>query len=621
MTDFFYQVRVPRSAPAAKPEARAPMADDRTPADRPGTERQAPGHEAPERTAPEVSTATRATVGAPTAPTSHRGTSADVALIGIYEISKILTSARRLEITLASVVNVLSSMLQMRHGMIVILDPAGDPDMVATTGWTPQIAGRIRASVPQKAIDQIVATATPLVVQDVASDPLFAGHVDLFEPAEQAKVSFIGVPIKADTRVIGTLSIDRIWDGSARFRFDDDVRFLTMVANLVGQTVQLHDLVARDRDRLIAETHRLEKALNEDTPEATQVGIIGDSPPVKRLVATVQIVARSNSTVLLRGESGTGKELFARAIHELSPRKDKPFIKVNCAALPETVLESELFGHEKGAFTGALAQRQGRFELAHGGTLFLDEIGEISPAFQAKLLRVLQEGEFERVGGNRTLKVDVRLVCATNRNLEEAVSKGEFRADLYYRINVVPLILPPLRERPGDIQKLAKSFLERFNSENKRRLAFAGASMDVLSRCYFPGNVRELENCVRRTATLARDALITPHDFACESGQCLSAVLWKGSAPKPAVTPALPAAAPVPLQPTPVAAAPAAAPATCPGADACPSVPQRLTEKEQLLQAMERAGWVQAKAARMLNLTPRQIGYALRKHGVDIKRF
>lgn len=613
MTDFFYQVRVPRSAAPARPEARAPM-----PGERPPAERQPPERQASERLLPAAPAAH--TTPSP-APASHRGTSAEVALIGIYEISKILTAARRLEITLASVVNVLSSMLQMRHGMIVILDPAGDPDMVATTGWTPQIAGRIRASVPQKAIDQIVATATPLVVQDVASDPLFEGHVDLFEPTEQANVSFIGVPIKADTRVIGTLSIDRVWDGSARFRFDDDVRFLTMVANLVGQTVKLHDLVARDRDRLIAETHRLEKALNEDLPEPAQVGIIGDSPPVKRLVATVQIVARSNSTVLLRGESGTGKELFARAIHELSPRKDRPFIKVNCAALPETVLESELFGHEKGAFTGALAQRQGRFELAHGGTLFLDEIGEISPAFQAKLLRVLQEGEFERVGGNRTLKVDVRLVCATNRNLEEAVSKGDFRADLYYRINVVPLILPPLRERPGDIQKLAKSFLERFNSENKRRLAFTSASMDVLARCYFPGNVRELENCVRRTATLARDALITPHDFACETGQCLSAVLWKGSAPKPSGSPQ-PVPAPVlPLQPAPAAAAPAAVPPTCPGADACPSVPQRLTEKEQLLQAMERAGWVQAKAARILNLTPRQIGYALRKHGVDIKRF
>ncbi len=584
-------------------------------------------------------------------PSMSRGTSPEVALIGVYEISKILTAPRRLELTLANVVNVLSSMLQMRHGMIVILDGEGDPDMVATTGWTPEMAGQIRARVPQKAIDQIVATQTPLVVQDMSADPLFKGHDDLFAPVDNATVSFIGVPIKADSHVLGTLSIDRVWDGTARFRFDEDVRFLTMVANLVGQTVRLHSLVASDRDRLIAQTHRLEKALKEDKPAAKELpdtggamGIVGDSPLVKRLIATAQVVARSNSTVLLRGESGTGKELFARAIHDLSPRKTKAFIKVNCAALPEAVLESELFGHEKGAFTGALNMRQGRFELAHGGTLFLDEIGEISPSFQAKLLRVLQEGEFERVGGNRTLKVDVRLVCATNKNLEEAVSKGEFRADLYYRIHVVPLILPPLRERPGDIPKLAKNFLDRFNKENKQDMSLSAPALDVLRRCYFPGNVRELENCVRRTATLAHDAVITPHDFACDTGQCLSAMLWKGSAHKPtmAVPPvhgAAPAPAqggapfqggtpfqapPLPFPPQAVASAalaPETTPATCPGTDACPAVPSRQSEKEQLLQAMERSGWVQAKAARILNLTPRQIGYALRKHGIDIKRF
>ncbi|MFG1398790.1 nif-specific transcriptional activator NifA [Xanthobacter sp. VTT E-85237] len=560
----------------------------------------------------------------------HRGTSPEVALIGIYEISKILTAPRRMEVTLANVVNVLSSMLQMRHGMIVILDSTGEPDMVATTGWMPQIASQIRARVPQKAIDQIVATQTPLVVQDVSADPMFAGHEDLFAPSDNTTVSFIGVPIKADTQVMGTLSIDRVWDGTARFRFDEDVRFLTMVANLVGQAVRLHTLVAGDRDRLIAQTHRLEKALKEEKPQADDLpdtsapdagpmGIVGDSPLVKRLIATAQVVARSNSTVLLRGESGTGKELFARAIHELSPRKAKAFIKVNCAALPETVLESELFGHEKGAFTGALNMRQGRFEMAHGGTLFLDEIGEISPAFQAKLLRVLQEGEFERVGGNKTLKVDVRLVCATNKNLEEAVSKGEFRADLYYRIHVVPLILPPLRERPGDIPKLAKNFLDRFNKENKQGLSLSAPAMEVLRRCYFPGNVRELENCVRRTATLAHDDVITPHDFACDTGQCLSAMLWKGSAPKPLPIP--PSQPLTHLQPAPIAPLDVAPPATCPGTEACPAVPPRQSEKEQLLQAMERSGWVQAKAARILNLTPRQIGYALRKHGIDIKRF
>ena len=214
----------------------------------------------------------------------------------------------------------------------------------------------------------------------------------------------------------------------------------------------------------------------------------------------------------------------------LSPRKKGPFVKLNCAALPESVLESELFGHEKGAFTGAIGQRKGRFELADRGTLFLDEIGEISPAFQAKLLRVLQEGEFERVGGMRTLKVDVRLVAATNKNLEDAVARGEFRADLYYRINVVTISVPALRARPEDIFLLAREFLRRFNEEHATQLAWTTSAKNVLEGCYFPGNVRELENCVRRTATLAKGLKIVADDFACRHDECLSSTLWRGNA-------------------------------------------------------------------------------------------
>ncbi|ACL58889.1 nif-specific transcriptional activator NifA [Methylobacterium nodulans] len=552
---------------------------------------------------------------------ASRGTSAEVQLIGIYEISKALTAVRHLEVTLTKVIDILSSTLSMHHGMIVILDQEGGPEIVSSTGWTAQIAHHLRACLPQRAIDQIVDTAAPLVVQDVSADPLFHGHLDLFEDAGKAITSFIGVPIKADSRVLGTLSIDRICDGSARFCSDEDTRFLTMVANLIGQTVWLHNTLAQDRDRLIAKAHRLEKALAETSAISSSVGLVGESQELKRLAAKAEVAARSNTTVLLRGESGTGKELFARAIHELSPRKSKPFVRVNCAALADSVLESELFGHEKGAFTGAIATRHGRFEAANGGTLFLDEIGEVSATFQAKLLRVLQEGEFERVGGNRTIKVDVRLVFATNRNLEEAVTKGDFRADLYYRINVVSLILPPLRERRGDIPDLAKAFLTRYNSENGSKLAFSQGAMGVLLKCYFPGNVRELENCVRGTATLAAsEELIMSDDFACVSGQCLSAVLWKRSTPKPwdaAVT----AATPVPVSPErPPTPAEAEPPASCPGAKTLPGVRPRPT-KQQLLEALERTGYVQAKAARLLEITPRQLGYAVRKYDIPLKEF
>lgn len=558
----------------------------------------------------------------------------EIALTGVYEISKILTAPNRLEATLSSVVNVLSSFMQMRHGVISLLADDGVPDIIVGLGWSEGADERYRARLPERAIGQVIATSVPLVAQNVASHPMFSvDDAAALGATDNATVSFIGVPIRAESKVIGTLTIDRVWDGQSVFRFDADVRFLSMIANLIGQTVQLHRVVSRDRERLMEESHRLQKQLLElkpgrDKKQARVAGIVGDSPAIRSLIEKIAIVAKSHSPVLLRGESGTGKELFAKAIHEMSPRANGPFIKVNCAALPETVLESELFGHERGAFTGAIAARKGRFELADKGTLFLDEIGEISPAFQAKLLRVLQEQEFERVGGNRTIKVDVRIVAATNRDLEEAVAKDEFRADLYYRINVVPLILPPLRDRKSDIPVLARVFLERFGKENDRQLEFAPGAVDVLMACYFPGNVRELENCVRRTATLAPGPILSAEDFACRSGQCLSSILWKShtgvaSAPQPlidfngaraepasgaGVTEAAAGVAPVQAE-------------TPPGisASAPNAVPE--SERERLIEAMERTGWVQAKAARLLGLTPRQIGYALRKHNIDIKHF
>ena len=574
-----------------------------------------------------------------TAPVIRRESrqSAEMALFGLYEISKILNAPVRLESMLASVVNILTSFLAMRRGMIVVIDETGEPEIVATAGWAGEVKGRPIDSLPQAVIDRIVATQTSLVVQDTATDPLFADTPAAHDPS---RVSFVGVPIKDDPKVIGTLSIDRVWDGSADIRIDEDLRFLAMVANLVGQAVRLHRVVAADRRRLIDERSRLEKALDEKPKPAARIragaaGIVGDSPSVRRVMETISIVAPSNSTVLLRGESGTGKELFARAIHELSTRKTKPFIKLNCAAVSESVLESELFGHEKGAFTGAIAQKPGRFELAHGGTLLLDEIGEISPAFQSKLLRVLQEGEFERVGGTRTLKVDVRLICATNRDLEAAVTRGDFRADLYYRINVVPVFLPPLRERPGDILLLARAFLDRFNRENGRRLSITDKALDLLGKCYFPGNVRELENCVRRTATLSRSDTIRREDFACAHGECLSATLWTGAHHVTAdeqltalkrgevLVPGLrPPASLVKAPDDSARSEPQAEAALCEHAGPdCPALGHRAGEKERLIDAMEKSGWVQAKAARILGLTPRQIGYALKKHRVELKRF
>ena len=561
---------------------------------------------------------------------------AEMALGGVYEISKLLASPNRLEPTLSGVLALLSSFLDMRHGLIALLDPDGKAEVVVGSGWSEANATRYFERLPERAIGQIVVTKMPLVIPDISQDPLFSG-ADLkdFEKKDGENISFIGVPIKQGDTVLGTLTIDRAWVKERPVPYDTDVRFLTMIANLVGQTLRLHKVVSQDRERLLAEQARLAKERQpaaKGRPNATIEGIIGGSMALQAVIEKVRIVAKSRSTIMLRGETGTGKELFANAIHNLSPRRKGPFVKLNCAALPESVLESELFGHEKGSFTGAVNQRKGRFELAHGGTLFLDEIGEISATFQAKLLRVLQEGEFERVGGSKSLKVDVRLVCATNRNLEADVAKGLFRADLYYRIAVVPIFLPSLRERKADIALLAEEFLKRFNREHNAELTLGPAALGILEACYFPGNVRELENCIRHTATLAHGNKIGDKDFACQNDGCLSATLWKGlhaEAHKPGYIP-LPIASGVGegvLRKAPPPAnepqrTSAGAPQNCPAPGSCPvSGAEPSSDRESLVDAMETAGWVQAKAARILGLTPRQVGYALRKHGIALKRF
>jgi Nif-specific regulatory protein len=519
------------------------------------------------------------------------------ALMGIYEISKVLTRPARLESALAGVVNLLYSFMDMNGGLIALLDEEYRPTTVVGAGWNEAQARDHFERLPEQAIGQIVVSGMPLVVRNLSQSPLFADWSELRNEGPTVVRSFVGVPIKGENRTVGTLTIERVGSQSSPSTLDEDVRYLTMIANLVGQTVALQTMMERDRERLMADRNRLELELEQHAVRPEGIAwIIGESAAIREVTEKVQTVARCNLPVLLCGESGTGKELFARAIHEYSPRKEMPYIRLNCAALSETVLESEIFGHDKGAFTGAIGMRKGRFEMADGGTLFLDEIGEISPTFQAKLLRVLQEGEFERVGGTRTIKVDVRLVTATNRNLEAAVISGDFRSDLYYRISVVPIFLPALRERKEDIALLAREFLKRFNKEHGVALSLSAGAMEKLSAYDFPGNVRELESCIRRTAALTKNPVLQAEDFELSGESGVSARSRRSTL------------AAVGKNGTALGIAEA-------------DDEGNFSGRERLVDAMERAGWVQAKAARLLGLTTRQMNYALRKHEIEIKRF
>jgi Nif-specific regulatory protein len=346
-------------------------------------------------------------------------------------------------------------------------------------------------------------------------------------------------------------------------------------------------VIERKHQSLQSERDQLKQALIKNYRFEN---IIGHSPPMLKVFEMIRQVAKWNTTVLIRGESGTGKEVLANAIHFNSGCASGPFLKLNCAALPDTLLESELFGHEKGAFSGAVNQRKGRFELANHGTLFLDEIGEISASFQAKLLRVLQEGEFERVGGSQTIKVNVRIIAATNRNLEEEVTEGKFREDLYYRLNVMPIQMPPLRERTEDIPELAEFLLKRISTQQGGRpLEIKESAIRILMKHDWPGNVRELANCLERAAIMSPNGIID-RDVMVNTG--LEDIVAQGELSNRK------------LQKLP----------------AVDVNDKTLDDRERVIAALEQSGWVQAKAARLLNMTPRQIAYRIATLDITMKQ-
>ncbi|MBK1683085.1 nif-specific transcriptional activator NifA [Rhodoferax fermentans] len=552
-------------------------------------------------------------------------------LNAIYEVSKTLAMSLDVAKTFREALNYLMHAYDWRRAFVVLGETEGGLHGLCAVGLTREEQQRLHFQSGEGIVGRVYANGIQVVVPNVRTEPLFLNRTGGADQTPDIPIAMLVTPISADRRTFGVLAIDCLNPGEQR-SFSNDLRLLKMVATLMGQALLLHRSVTAAHDSLQDEVRRMSKELK---PLHQIDQVVGMSKPMQQVFEQVHQVAPSRTTVLLRGESGTGKEVIARALHNLSPRKREAFVRVNCAALTESLLESELFGHEKGSFTGAQGQRKGRFEMSHGGTLFLDEIGDISPSFQAKLLRVLQEREFERVGGSTSVKVDVRLILATNRNLERMVQAGEFRADLYYRINVVSIQLPPLRERREDIPAMAKLFLDRFNKENGRNTQFSPAAMRVLTSCYWPGNVRELENCVERTATMAHDDAITNLAFPCQGNGCLTQVLHHIER-LDAVTPQRISEIPVVEGPVPARTAPsapaAAAPDSAPAeeaASASSSAPAATPdndgkpegERERLIWAMERCGWVQAKAARLLKISPRQMGYALQKNGIEVRKF
>jgi Nif-specific regulatory protein len=351
-----------------------------------------------------------------------------------------------------------------------------------------------------------VESGRPVTVPKVSNEPDFLHRAAQRGSAEE-EVTFICVPILINRKAVGSLSVDLVFRPERDY--DRAAKFYGVIASMMAQAIRTNQLVTAERQRLIDENSHLREELQERYDFS---GLIGNSGPIRQVYEMVSQVARTNTTVMIRGESGTGKELIAHAIHYNSSRRDKPFIKVNCAALPESLIESELFGYEKGAFTGAQIRKKGRFELADGGTLLLDEIGELNAATAVKLLRVLQEKEFERLGGTETIRTNVRLIVATNKDLERAIAAGTFREDLYYRMNVFSIFVPPLRERKSDILLLADYFLGKYAREHGKDIKrISTPAIDMLLSYHWPGNVRELENTIERAVVVCDGNVIHGH--------------------------------------------------------------------------------------------------------------
>ncbi len=423
-----------------------------------------------------------------------------------YQISKALSEHLDLKRSLYKVLDILSSTLKMDRGTVTILNLLRNEISIEVAhSLSPSTIQRVKYKLGEGITGRVIQSGKAEIIPKISDEPQFLDRTATRKRRKGPnELSFICVPIKKGKQVIGALSVDRTYEKG--YALKEGQQILSVVATMIAQHVVNLETIRREKEQLRDENKRLRRELEN---KYRINNIVGNSNKMREVYQMVSQVCKSNATVLVRGESGTGKELVANSVHYNSLRAKGPFVKVNCAAIPANLIESELFGHEKGAFTGAIKRKLGKFELAHKGTIFLDEIGSIGLDVQTNLLRVLQEKEFERVGGQKTLKVDVRIIAATNKNLEEAVEETSFRGDLYYRLNVFPIYMPPLRERKTDILLLADFFLEKYTKENNKKIMrFSTPAIDMLMVYHWPGNVRELENCIERAVLLCDGGVI-----------------------------------------------------------------------------------------------------------------
>jgi Nif-specific regulatory protein len=498
----------------------------------------------------------------------------------LFEISKKLSEGLDLKAVLKPILRMTAEHMGILRGTLTILNrKKGEIVIEESYGLRPEERAKGRYRMGEGVTGKVIDTGVPATIPRISEEPLFLDRTGSRKHLDKADIAFICVPIIAGAETIGAISADRHSDQESAL--NDDVRLLTIIGSCISQAVRLRQLADEELGRIREENERLHEELRDKFKPKS---IVGNSKVMRHVYYLIEKVCRTNTTVLILGESGVGKERVAHAIHYNSGRADGPFVKVNCAALPESLIESELFGHERGAFTGATNARKGRFEMAQNGTIFLDEIGDLPSSVQTRLLRVLQEREFERIGGNTTVKVDVRIIAATNRNLEDFMGEGRFREDLYYRLNVFPIVVPPLRERKTDILLLANFFVERYSKELEKEIkSISTNATDMLMNYHWPGNVRELENSIERAVILSSDGVI--------HGYHLPPNLQKS---EPATE-------------------------TASGENLLVTVTN--VERELVIEELKRSRGNMARAARALGITERVMGLRVTRYGLDLQKF